>query len=95
MPSGEKKIKKIQDLSSLALSQFKKKPHPWKPEIQLFRHFPKLQIAHFKGKNLSISLKLNITPNTLDCYWLKRLAIATKKKPVQHNFIIRNYQFGS
>jgi len=24
---------------------------PWKPEIELFRHFPKLKIAYFNGKN--------------------------------------------
>jgi len=24
---------------------------PWKPEIQLFRHFPKLKIAYFNGNN--------------------------------------------
>ena len=32
----------------------------WKPEILLFRHFPKLKIAYYGGKEIiSISLKLN------------------------------------
>jgi len=40
-------------------------------EIQQFRHFSKLRIAYFSGEILSISLKLNFTPNTLGCHWLK------------------------
>jgi len=35
----------------------------WKPEIYIFRHFLKLKTA--LEKILSISLKLNFTPNTL------------------------------
>jgi len=38
-----------------------------KPEISILRHFPKLKIAYFNGKILSISLKLNFTQNTLGC----------------------------
>jgi len=52
------------------LSKFKKSSPLWKPEIELFRHFPKLKIAYLMEKILSISLKLNCTPNTLGCYGL-------------------------
>jgi len=41
-----------------------------KSEIELFRHFPKLKIAYFNGKNLLISFKLNFTRKTLGCYGL-------------------------
>jgi len=41
---------------------------PCKPEIQLFRHFPKLKISYFNGKILSVSLKLNFTPITLGLF---------------------------
>jgi len=27
-------------------------PPLWKPEIKLFRHFPKLEIAYFNGKKI-------------------------------------------
>jgi len=40
----------------------------WKPEIDSFRDFLLLKIAHFNGKILPIPLKLNFTPNTLGCY---------------------------
>jgi len=51
MPSETKKKNIYEDLSSAILSQFKKISPPWKPEIQLFRHFPKLEIAYFNGEN--------------------------------------------
>jgi len=35
------------------------------------RHFQKLNVAYFNGITLSISLKLNFTPNILGCYGLK------------------------
>jgi len=41
----------LEDLSSSVLSELKKNIAPWKPEIKLFRHFPRLKIAYFKGKN--------------------------------------------
>jgi len=40
----------------------------WKPEIYLYRPFPKLKIAHLIF--FSISLKLDFTPNTLGCFRL-------------------------
>jgi len=40
----------------------------WKPDIELFRHFPKLKIAYLIGKNPSNFLGLNFTINYLDCY---------------------------
>jgi len=50
MPFGNRKFI-LQDFFSSVLSQFKKISLPWKPEIELFRHFTKLEIAYFKGKN--------------------------------------------
>jgi len=47
-----RKQKKIilEDLFSSVLSQIKKISPLWKPEIQKFRHFPKLKIAYFNGE---------------------------------------------
>jgi len=44
---------------------------PWKPEIYLFRDFPKLKIAYFNAKIISVSLKLNYTPDILGGYGSK------------------------
>jgi len=65
----KQKITILEDLFSSVVSQLKKKSPPCEPE---FRHFPKLKIAYFNGKILSISLKLNFTPCTLGCYGLRR-----------------------
>jgi len=55
MPFGNRKkyFRESSDIfkRSSVLSKFKRYHPPWKPEIQLFRHFPKLQIAIFNGKN--------------------------------------------
>jgi len=54
----------------------------WKPDIQSFRHFPKLKIAYFNGKKiLLISLKLNFTPNTFGLLWVNS-AVGRGNKPV-------------
>jgi len=65
MPFGNRK-NILEDLFSSVLSQFEKYQPTWKPEINLFRHFPKLKIAcSMGGKILSISLRLNFTPNSM------------------------------
>jgi len=53
MPFGNRKKNILEDLFSSALSQFRKyRPSGnLKFNISLFRHFPKLKIAQFNGKN--------------------------------------------
>jgi len=50
MPYGNRKKNILEDLFSSVLLQFKN-INPQKPEIELFRHFLKLKIAYFNGKN--------------------------------------------
>jgi len=64
----EKKI--LEDLFSLVLSKFKIDHPPGNLKFNYLGISQKLKIAHFNGKVLSISLKLNFTPNTLGCYGL-------------------------
>ena len=40
----------LEDLFCSVLSHFKKMSPLWKPEIWIFRHFPKLKIVYFNGK---------------------------------------------
>jgi len=54
---------------SSVLSQFKKISPLWKPEIYL-GIFQSLKLRILMERILSISLKLNFTPNTLGCYEL-------------------------
>jgi len=72
MPCGNRKQnKKIRGYFHFSIFQVQKNITPWKPEISLFRHFPKHKIVYSNGKKtLSISLKLNFTGNTLRCYGL-------------------------
>jgi len=49
MPFGNKK-NILEDIFSSVLPQFKKYHPPWKHQISLFSHFPKLKIAYFNGK---------------------------------------------
>jgi len=63
MPFGKRKKNRGPFL--LSIVKIKKISSPWKPEIQLFRHFPKLKIAYINGKKiLPISPKLGFTPKT-------------------------------
>jgi len=52
------------------MMQFKKYHTFENLEFNYLGIFQKLKIAHFYGKILSISLRLNFTPNTLGCYGL-------------------------
>jgi len=67
----KQKKKYFRGYFQFSIITIKKISPPWKPEIQSFRQFPKLKIAYFNGKIVSISLKLNFSPNTLGCYGLR------------------------
>jgi len=50
MPFGNRK-KYFRGSFQFSIVTIQKISSPWKPEILLFRHFPKLKIAYFNGKN--------------------------------------------
>jgi len=50
MPFGNRK-KYLRGSFQFSLATIQKNISPCIPEIQLFRHFPKLKIAYFNGKN--------------------------------------------
>jgi len=47
----QKQKKNILESFQFSIVTIKKISSPWKPEISLFRHFPKLKIAYANGKN--------------------------------------------
>jgi len=68
LPFGNRK--KIVDLFSLVLSEFKKYQPPGNLKFNYLGIFQSLKLRFSMEKILSISLKLNFTPNTLGCYGL-------------------------
>jgi len=60
----------LEDLFSLVMSQFKKYRPPGNLKFNYLGIFQSLKLRILMGKFLSISLKLNFTPNTLGCYGL-------------------------
>jgi len=69
MPFGKKFI--LEDFYSSLFSQFKKyHPLPENLKFNYFGIFQSLKLRILKAKNLSISLELNFTTNTLACYEL-------------------------
>jgi len=64
------KQKKIEDLFSSELSTFKKIPSPANIKFNYLRIFQSLKLRILMEKILSLSLKLNFTPNTMGCYRL-------------------------
>jgi len=64
----EKNKKKLEDLFSLVLSQLKKYHSPGILKFNNLGIFQSLKLRISMEKILSISLKLNFTPNALGCY---------------------------
>jgi len=61
----------LENLFSSVLSQFKKYHHPGNLKFNNLVIFQSLKLRISMEKILSISLKLNFSPNTLGCYGLK------------------------
>jgi len=73
MPFGNRKTYFRESFQFSIVTIKKKKISPLcKPEILLFKHFPKLKIAYFNGEKSFISLELNFTSISLGCYGLSR-----------------------
>jgi len=72
MPFGNRKKNIIEDLFSSALSQFQKYYSSGNLKFNNLGIFQSLKLRISVGKNLSISLMVNFTPNTLGCYGLMR-----------------------
>jgi len=66
----QKKKNIFEDLFSSVLLQFKKISPLWQPGIEKFRHFSKLKISYFNGKNLSNFSQAKFQPKYLGCYEL-------------------------
>jgi len=73
MPFGNRKKKVLEDLLSSILSQFKKYRPSGNPKFHYLDIFQGLTLHILMEKILSISRKLNFTPNTLSGYGLKHL----------------------
>jgi len=71
MHFGNRKKNILEYLISLVLSQFKKYHPSGNLKFNYLSIFQRLKVRILMGKILSISLKLNFTPNTLGCYGLK------------------------
>jgi len=70
MPFGNRK-NYFRGCFQFGIATIQKIPPTWKPEISLFRHFPKLKIAEFNGKKiLSISLKADFHSKYFGLFWL-------------------------
>jgi len=65
-----KQKNKLEDLFSSILSQFKKYHPSGNLKSKNLGIFQSLKLRNLMGKILLISLKLNLTPNTLSCYGL-------------------------
>jgi len=72
MPFGNRKFI-LKDLFSPVLSHFKKYHPSGNPKFNNLGFFQSLKLRILMEKILSISLKLNFTPDTLGCYGLRRL----------------------
>jgi len=70
MPFGNRKKNILEDLLSSVLSQFKKYHPTGNLKFNYFGIFHSLKLRISMEEILSISLKLNFTPNTLGSYGL-------------------------
>jgi len=67
----------LEDIFSSVLSQFKNYRRPGNLKFNYLGVFQSLKLRISMGKILLISLKLNFTPNTLDCYGLAGPVVET------------------
>jgi len=70
MPFGNRKKYFIEDLFSSVLSHVKKYHPSGNPKFNNLGVFQSLKLRILMAKIVSISLKLNFTPNTLGCVGL-------------------------
>jgi len=70
MPFGNRKKKCFRGFFSVVLSQFKKCRPSGSLKFNNLGIFQRLKLRILMGKIISISPKLNFTPNTLGCYGL-------------------------
>jgi len=73
----------LEDLFSSVLSEFKKYHPSGNLKFNYVGILLKLEIAYFNGKILSISLKLNFTPNTLGSYGLSEFSLNLRLSLIQ------------
>jgi len=71
--------KKLDHLFSSVLSKFKKYHSSVNLKFNNLGIFQSLKLRNLAGKTPGISLKLNLTPNTLGCYGFKKQEKKTKK----------------
>jgi len=69
----------LDDLFSLVLSQFKKYHPSGNLKFHYLGTFQSFKFRFLMEKILSISLRLNLTPNTLGCCGLKLVKILLRK----------------
>jgi len=69
MPFGNRKIH-VRGSFQLSIVTIKKNIAPLETRNVIISAFSKLKTAHFNGKILLISLRLNLIPNISGCYGL-------------------------
>jgi len=77
VPFGNRKKNILEDLFSSVLSQFKKYHPNGNMKFNYLGIFQSLKLRLSMEQILSVSLKLNFTPNTLGCYKLTPLLFFT------------------
>jgi len=70
MPFGNRKKNILEELFSSVLPKFKKFHPPENLKFNYLDIFQSFKLRISMGKILTISLKLNFTPNSLGCYGL-------------------------